>query len=125
MYVSTDGGPERLFASGNGGTAAARWICPDSTYMFHLYAGTSHQNPVAELTVTSTRPDRSGTAASPPDCPRDAPQPNAQQTPPLTLQQASQDTPEEALQDASQGTPEDMVQDEPQNASEDAPQDAP
>ncbi|MGH9900237.1 MAG: hypothetical protein ACRD68_00180, partial [Pyrinomonadaceae bacterium] len=38
VYVSENGGPERLFASGTDGTSEAPWIGNGSTYVFRLYA---------------------------------------------------------------------------------------
>jgi FkbM family methyltransferase len=37
VYVSVEGGPERLFASGAEGTAEADWIWPGTHYEFRLY----------------------------------------------------------------------------------------
>jgi len=52
LYVSEDGGPEQLFASGISGTAQAYWICRGSTYEFRLYSGSQRTDPLKTLTVT-------------------------------------------------------------------------
>jgi hypothetical protein len=52
VYVSTDGGPERLFASGSNGAQDAPWITSGSSYDFRLYRGTAHQERLATLAVT-------------------------------------------------------------------------
>ena len=68
VYVSTDGGPERLFASGDRGSATAGWICRGATYVFGLYAGTSHQNAVTSITVTRQPSDPSAPAPQTDKC---------------------------------------------------------
>jgi len=52
VYVSEDGGPERLFASGTRGTEEAAWICRGVVYEFHLYPSNAHTNPLGTVTVT-------------------------------------------------------------------------
>jgi hypothetical protein len=56
VYVATDGGPERLFASGAGGSQEAPWITAGTTYEFRLYRGADHQERLATLQVTSASP---------------------------------------------------------------------
>lgn len=56
VYVSMNGGPESLFAQGTGGTNTATWIQAGSTYVFTLYAGTSHSTQLAQTSVTGTQP---------------------------------------------------------------------
>jgi hypothetical protein len=73
LYVSTDGGPERLFAAGNSGSQVARWICPDSTYVFHLYAGADRKTEVKALTVTPSTANASQPVATPAKCGKGAP----------------------------------------------------
>jgi hypothetical protein len=68
LYVSTDGGPERLFGSGNRGSQVAWWICPDSRYVFHLYAGSDRKNEVATLTVSSSTGNASAPVTTPAEC---------------------------------------------------------
>jgi hypothetical protein len=53
LYVSQDGGPDKLFVEGSDGSAAANWIRPGSTYEFHLYAGREHGQQLASVTVTT------------------------------------------------------------------------
>jgi hypothetical protein len=52
IYVSEDGGPQRLFATGIAGSEVAGWICRGITYEFFVYAGPGQTNRVAALTVT-------------------------------------------------------------------------
>jgi hypothetical protein len=52
VYVSEDGGPERLFASGTRGAEEAAWICRGVVYEFHLYPSNAHTNSLGAVTVT-------------------------------------------------------------------------
>lgn len=51
VFVSEDGEPEELFASGPEGRQDANWIEAGSRHDFHLYAGTDHLNRLASVTV--------------------------------------------------------------------------
>jgi hypothetical protein len=51
VFVSEDGSPEKLFASGISGQQDAPWIQPAHRYDFRLYAGTSHGEVLATVTV--------------------------------------------------------------------------
>jgi len=42
VWLSTDGGPEQLFARAVSGSQSAPWIKPGHDYRFNVYAGTSH-----------------------------------------------------------------------------------
>src|SRR6266436_7878936 len=42
VYVSEDGGPERLFVEGPTGSSPAAWIQAGKTFEFRLYAGLEH-----------------------------------------------------------------------------------
>jgi hypothetical protein len=52
VYVSEDGGSERLFASGIAGSEVANWICRGVTYEFKLYAGRGQTDAVGTVAVT-------------------------------------------------------------------------
>jgi LasA protease len=52
VYLSKDGGPEAIFASGTPGSASAPWIEAGITYEFRLYAGTEHAKMLAKTQVT-------------------------------------------------------------------------
>ena len=52
VYLSVDGGAEKLFATGTSGSQEAPWITPDATYQFRLYAGTEHSQLLGAVTVT-------------------------------------------------------------------------
>jgi hypothetical protein len=52
VYVSVDGGPEKLFASGAEDFAEAPWIKNGRTYEFRLYSGTEHTRCLATIKVT-------------------------------------------------------------------------
>lgn len=52
LYVTTDGGPETLFAEGSEGSSEAPWIQTGHTYEFHLYTGTDRNTLLSKLTVT-------------------------------------------------------------------------
>jgi hypothetical protein len=50
VFLSHDGGPERLYMQGPEGTADAPWI-GRGRYEFRLYAGQDHQHLLAAVTV--------------------------------------------------------------------------
>ena len=52
VYVSTNGEPEVLFATGAEGSLEAPWIQTGMTYEFRLYAGNEHKNVLARVVVT-------------------------------------------------------------------------
>jgi hypothetical protein len=52
VYVSINGGPEKLFATADGGAQDADWIWRGSTYEFRLYAGSHREHLLRTLTVT-------------------------------------------------------------------------
>ena len=52
IFVSEDGGPETMFASGPAGSAPAPWIQAGKTFEFRLYAGTEHAKMLAKTQVT-------------------------------------------------------------------------
>ena len=52
VYVSTNGGPEKLFASGSHGSQDAPWTSANETYEFRLYAGTDHTKLLSAVVVT-------------------------------------------------------------------------
>jgi hypothetical protein len=53
VYVSEDGGPEKLFTTGATGSAPAPWIQAPKTFEFRLYAGTGHAKVLAKTQVTA------------------------------------------------------------------------
>lgn len=57
IYVSRDGGPEKLFAGGIAGKSQglrdARWITPGADFEFRMYAMPDRQEPLASTVVTS------------------------------------------------------------------------
>ena len=53
VYVSEDGGPERLFAEGSPGSVPVPWIAAGKTFEFRLYAGTEHAKVLAKTQVTA------------------------------------------------------------------------
>ena len=55
VYVSEDGGPERLFVDGSTGSAPAPWIQAGKTFEFRLYAGTEHAKMLAKVQVTGRK----------------------------------------------------------------------
>lgn len=63
VYVSVNGGADILISQGAGGTFAVPWIVPGNTYVFTLYAGTTHST--AEKSVTVTGQLTAGISASP------------------------------------------------------------
>jgi hypothetical protein len=62
VFLSHDGGPERLYVQGAQGTADAPWI-GDGRYEFRLYAGQDHQRLLASVTVEHREPRQDGTRA--------------------------------------------------------------
>src|SRR5262249_38012026 len=52
VWVSEDGGPEKLFSSGARGSQDADWICRNREYEFHLYNGTAHTQLLEPITFT-------------------------------------------------------------------------
>ena len=54
VYVSTNGGAEKLFAGGPSGIQAASWIAAPNSYAFNLYAGTGHSLKLASETVSAS-----------------------------------------------------------------------
>jgi hypothetical protein len=66
VYVSEDGGPERLFAKGIAGAEPADWICRGTTYEFQLYRGPGQSNPLGAITVMRA-PDEPGHEPPPSD----------------------------------------------------------
>jgi len=56
VWVSQDGGPERLFVRGASGSQEAPWIARGSTYEFRLYAMLPKRRLIGELTVRETEP---------------------------------------------------------------------
>jgi hypothetical protein len=55
IYVSEDGGPERLFTAGPTGSVPAPWIQAGKTFEFRLYAGTEHAKILAKVQVTGRK----------------------------------------------------------------------
>jgi hypothetical protein len=55
VFVSEDGAPETLFASGSAGSVAAPWIQAGKTFEFRLYAGTEHAKVLAKTQVTGQK----------------------------------------------------------------------
>lgn len=55
IYVSEDGGPERLFTAGPKGSLPAPWIQTGKTFDFSLYAGTEHTKVLAKVQVTGRK----------------------------------------------------------------------
>ena len=54
VYVSMNGGAEKLFAGGPSGIQAASWIAAPNSYAFNLYAGTDHSLKLASETVSAS-----------------------------------------------------------------------
>jgi hypothetical protein len=52
VYVSEDGGEDKLFDSGTNGSTQAPWIRTGSIYEFRLYAGSDHKTMLASVKVT-------------------------------------------------------------------------
>jgi hypothetical protein len=55
VYVSEDGGPERLFAEGPTGSTPVAWIQAGKTFEFRLYAGTEHAKVLAKAQVAGRK----------------------------------------------------------------------
>jgi hypothetical protein len=55
VYVSEDGAPDRMFASGPSGSVAAPWIQAGKTFEFRVYAGTEHAKVLAKTQVTGRK----------------------------------------------------------------------
>ena len=55
VFVSENGAPDRMFASGPSGSVAAPWIQAGITYEFRLYAGTEHTKMLAKTQVTGQK----------------------------------------------------------------------
>ena len=55
VYVSEDGGPEKLWAEASTGSGSAPWIQPGKTFEFRLYAGTEHAKVLAKIQVTGRK----------------------------------------------------------------------
>jgi hypothetical protein len=51
VWLSTDGGPEQLFARAVSGSQSAPWIQPGHDYRFNVYAGTSHSQMLDSVRV--------------------------------------------------------------------------
>jgi hypothetical protein len=64
VYVSQDGGPERLFGQATQGSQDAPWITNGHTYEFRLYAGTTHSTQLGAVTVTTGPPGSGGTGSA-------------------------------------------------------------
>jgi hypothetical protein len=69
VYVSDNGDAEQLFSSGPTGSQDAPWIKADHKYEFHLYTGSSHDNPVASVTVGASSTGTLARAAPTPTAP--------------------------------------------------------
>ena len=55
IFVSENGSPERIFASGPAGSVPAPWIQAGRTFEFRLYAGTQHTTVLAKMQVTGRK----------------------------------------------------------------------
>jgi hypothetical protein len=55
VYVSEDGGPERLWVEASTGSAPVAWIQAGKTFEFRLYAGTEHTKVLAKTQVTGRK----------------------------------------------------------------------
>lgn len=55
VYVSVNGGPEMLFATGPQNSKEAPWILADQSYEFRLYAGTDRMHLLDKAPVTGVR----------------------------------------------------------------------
>ena len=53
VYVSQDGGPERLFATGGSGSREAGWITTGSSYEFRLYSRDGAERRLLAKTVVT------------------------------------------------------------------------
>ncbi len=52
VYVSLDGGPEKLVVEGKPGTKTIKWIYSKVMYEFRLYKGKDHKTLLATIQVT-------------------------------------------------------------------------
>ena len=55
IFVTEDGSPERMFASGPTGSVPAPWIQAGKTFEFRLYSGTQHTTVLAKTQVTGRK----------------------------------------------------------------------
>ncbi len=55
VYVSIDGGEEKLFGTAPEGTSEAPWIQPDMTYEFRLYASVERKELLGRLSVAHAK----------------------------------------------------------------------
>jgi hypothetical protein len=69
VYVSRNGKPETLFATGHQGSVDAPWLKNEQVYDFNLYAGMDHKTLLA--TVRVTRPTKPVLEADPNPVPVD------------------------------------------------------
>ena len=53
VFVSENGAPDRIFASGPSGSVAAPWIRAGTSFEFRLYVGTEHAKVLAKTQVTA------------------------------------------------------------------------
>jgi hypothetical protein len=60
VYVSQDGGPEKLFGEGPHGSNPAPWIQEGVEYEFRLYAGNEGRRSLATILVTGKRASGDG-----------------------------------------------------------------
>jgi hypothetical protein len=52
VYLSVNGGEEKLFKQDRSGSAEAAWIGKKGTFEFRLYSGTDRKRRLASVTVT-------------------------------------------------------------------------
>ncbi|MEP6822762.1 MAG: hypothetical protein ABI946_10480 [Chthoniobacterales bacterium] len=52
VYVTKNGGPEKLFASSASGSHVVPWISKKTRFQFLLYEGTDHKKLLAKVQVT-------------------------------------------------------------------------
>ncbi|GAA5528967.1 peptidoglycan DD-metalloendopeptidase family protein [Herpetosiphon gulosus] len=55
LFVSENGGPDRLMAQGDYGVDSPAWFAPGSEYRFRLYAGLNRETLLREITVRRER----------------------------------------------------------------------
>ena len=55
VYVSEDGGEDRLFDAGTQGSTQAPWIRAGSTYEFRLFAGSDHKTLLGSVKVSRAK----------------------------------------------------------------------
>jgi len=53
VFVSENGAPDRIFASGPSGSVAAPWIRAGTSFEFRRYVGTEHAKGLAKTQVTA------------------------------------------------------------------------